>query len=410
MKLLRRSGIVATVGLTLLSGTTLVRADVITDWTQTAIDVMKAVNVAGNPWTRTLAMMQVSMSDSINAVQDRYTRFTPDIAPDPNASAEAAAAGAAREILMRQYPGQKARIDTAFAATLEKVPDSPARAAGIALGEKVAGAVFADRQNDATNAPDTYRPLTRPGAWVPTTPPIFSQYATAKPWGIKAANQFRPAAPPKLSSALYARDYNEVKDLGALKSVKRTDAQSDAVRFWSQGNFFVSWYRAAAQISARKDLALADNARLFALLSMGIANCYILDWDAKFHYQFWRPLTAIRNGDQDGNDATERDAAWLPLNANPMHPEYPSQAAINAGTARSILESVFGTGPESFTVTDVADVRLQRRFGSLEQMAEEHKEVRIWGGIHFRNSLNVGEAMGRKLGDYLLANYLKPVR
>ena len=278
------------------------------------------------------------------------------------------------------------------------------------MGEKVAGAVFADRQNDATNAPDTYRPLTRPGAWVPTTPPIFSQYATAKPWGIKAANQFRPAAPPKLSSALYARDYNEVKDLGALKSVKRTDAQSDAVRFWSQGNFFVAWYRAAAQISARKDLALADNARLFALLSMGIANCYILDWDAKFTYQFWRPLTAIRNGDQDGNDATERDAAWLPLNANPMHPEYPSQAAINAGTARSILESVFGTGPESFTVTDVADVRLQRRFGSLEQMAEEHKEVRIWGGIHFRNSLNVGEAMGRKLGDYLLANYLKPVR
>src|SRR2546426_10342537 len=179
---------------------------------------MKALTAAVSPCPRSLAMMNVSMSDSINAVQDRYTRFTPDIAPDPNASAEAAAAGAAREILMRQYPGQKARIDTAFAATLEKVPDSPARAAGIALGEKVGSAVFADRQNDQTNVPDTYRPLTRPGAWVPTTPPIFSQYATAKPWGIKAVNQFRPAAPPKLSSALYARDYNEVKDLGALKS------------------------------------------------------------------------------------------------------------------------------------------------------------------------------------------------
>jgi hypothetical protein len=182
------------------------------------------------------------------------------------------------------------------------------------------------------------------------------------------------------------------------------------VRFWAQGNLFAAWYQAAAQISARRGLGLAENARLFGLLSMGIANCYILDWDAKFHYQFWRPLTAIRNGDQDGNDATERDAGWLPLNATPMHPEYPSQAGINAGTARNILESVFGTGPESFSVTDVADARLQRRFDSLAQMAEEHKEVRIWGGIHFRNSLEVGESMGRKLADHLLANYLKPAR
>ncbi|TMI00501.1 MAG: vanadium-dependent haloperoxidase [Betaproteobacteria bacterium] len=400
----------AIAGLTLLAGTTLARADVITDWTQTAIDVMKAVNVAGNPWTRSMAMMHVSMSDSVNAVENRYARFTPDIAADPNASAEAAAAAAAREILMRQYPGQKARIDTAFTAMLERVPDSPARAAGIALGEKVAASVFADRQNDDTNVPDTYRPLTRPGVWVPTTPPLFSQYATARPWGMKAANQFRPGPPPKLSSTLYARDYNETKEFGGLKSVKRTDAQSDAVRFWAQGNLFAAWYQAAAQISARRGLGLAENARLFALLSMGIANCYILDWDAKFHYQFWRPLTAIRNGDQDGNDATERDAGWLALNATPMHPEYPSQAGINAGTARSILESVFGAGPESFAVTDVADARLQRRFDSLVQMAEEHKEVRIWGGIHFRNSLDVGESMGRKLADHLLANYLKPTR
>lgn len=400
----------AIAGLTLLAGTTLVRADVITDWTQTALDVMRAVNVAGNPWTRSLAMVHVSMSDSVNAVEDRYARFTPDIAADPNASAEAAAAAAAREILMRQYPGQKARIDTAFAAMLERVPGSPARAAGIALGEKVAAAVFTDRQNDDTNVPDTYRPLTRPGVWVPTTPPLFSQYATARPWGMKAANQFRPVPPPKLSSALYARDYNETKEFGGLKSAKRTDAQSDAVRFWAQGNLFAAWYQTAAQISARRGLGLAENARLFALLSMGIANCYILDWDAKFHYQFWRPLTAIRNGDQDGNDATERDAGWLPLNATPMHPEYPAQAAINAGAARGVLESVFGTGPESFTITDAGDARLQRRFDSPAQMAEEHKEVRIWGGIHFRNSVNVGEAMGRKLAEHLVANYLKPAR
>src|SRR5436309_1959864 len=350
------------------------------------------------------------MSDSGNAVEDGYARFTPGIQADPNASAEAAAAAAAREILIRQYPGQKARIDAAFAATLEKVPDGPARAAGIALGEKVAAMVFTDRQNDGTNVPETYRPMTRPGVWVPTTPPLFPQYATAKPWGMKSASQFRPGPPPELSSALYARDYNETKEFGGVKSIKRSDAQSDAVRFWTQANLGPAWYQAATQLSAQKGLGLAENARVFALLSMGLANCFIVDWDAKFTYNFWRPLTAIRNGDQDGNDATERDAGWQPLNATPMHPEYPAQAAINAGAARGVLEAVFGNGTEAFVATDTSDARLSRQFTSFAQMAQEHKEVRVWGGIHFRNSLEVGEATGRKIADHLVANYLKPTR
>ena len=178
----------AIVSLTLISGAPVARADVITDWNRTAMDVMKAVNVAGNPWTRSMALVNVSMSDAVNSVQNRYSRYTTELPIDPNASAEAAAAGAAREILMRQYPGQKAKIDAAFAETMKAIPDSPKRAAGIALGEKVAAAVFAERQSDATNVPDTYRPLTTPGVWVPTTPPLFPQYATAKPWGMDSAS------------------------------------------------------------------------------------------------------------------------------------------------------------------------------------------------------------------------------
>jgi hypothetical protein len=400
----------ALVGLTLISSPTLLRADVITDWNKTAIDVMKAVNVAGNPWTRSMAIMHVSMADAVNAIQNRYARFTLELPTDPNAAPEAAVAAAARDILMRQYPGQKARIEEAYAASLEKVPDGPARVAGIALGEKIAAAVFSERQNDQTNLPDTYRPMTTPGVWVPTTPPLFPQYATAKPWGMERADQFRPGPPPALSSALYARDYNEAKELGGVKSTKRTDAQSDAVRFWTQINLGPAWYQAAAQVSDRKNLSLADNARLFALLSMALANCFVVDWDAKFTYNFWRPITAIRNGDQDGNDATERDASWQPLNVTPMHPEYPSQAGINAGAARAILESVFGTAPEGFVTTDITDARLSRPFASLVQMALEHKEVRIWGGIHFRNSLEVGDAMGVKIAEHLVANYMKPTR
>jgi hypothetical protein len=400
----------ALVGLTLISTTTLLRADVITDWNKTAIDVMKAVNVAGNPWTRSMALVNVSMSDAVNSVQNRYTRYTTELPIDPNASAEAAAAGAAREILMRQYPGQKAKIDEAFADSMKDIPDTPARAAGVSLGEKVAAAVYAERQSDATNMPDTYRPITTPGVWVPTTPPLFPQYATAKPWGMDSASQFRPGPPPALNSALYARDYNETKDMGGVKSTKRTDAQSDAVRFWTQINLGPAWFQAAAQVSDRKGLSVADKARVFALMSMALANCFIVDWDAKFTYNFWRPITAIRNGDQDGNDATERDMSWQPLNATPMHPEYPSQAGINAGAASGVLEAVFGKGPEGFVATDIVDARLSRQFASFAQMDLEHKEVRIWGGIHFRNSLDVGDEMGKKIAAHLVANYLKPTR
>ena len=187
---------VAIVGLALISANTPVRADVIADWNNTAMDVMKAVNVAGNPWTRSMALVNVSMSDAVNSVQNRYSRYIPELPTDPNASAEAAAAAAAREILMRQYPGQKERIDAAFAETMKSIPDNPARAAGIDLGEKVADAVFTERQSDATNMPDTYRPLTTPGVWVPTTPPLFPQYATAKPWGMDECESVPPGSAP----------------------------------------------------------------------------------------------------------------------------------------------------------------------------------------------------------------------
>jgi hypothetical protein len=214
-----------------------------------------------------------------------------------------------------------------------------------------------------------------------------------------------------LSSVLYARDYNETKNLGGTKSPARTPEQTAAVKFWTQVNIAPAWEAAARQLSAAKGVDLAENARLFALLNMGIANTFINDWDAKFTYNFWRPVTAIRNGDIDSNDATERDPSWTSFNTTPMHPEYPSQAAIVAGVAVGVLEAVFGPQPAiPFTATDLMDPTLTRPFTSIAQMAEEHKEVRIWGGIHFRNSLDVGEDMGRKIAAYLVDNALTPVR
>ena len=293
----------------LLASTTFVaHADTITDWNQTAIAVMKTANVAGNPWTRNMAMVHVAMSDAVNSVQGRYTRYLAKGELARDASAEAAASAAAQQVLLALFPGQKAAIDGAHAKAIAAIPDGPAKAAGLALGERIAALVRDDRAADGTSAPDTYRPIATPGVWIPTAPPIFAQYAQAKPWVLRSADQFRPGPPPQLNTAIYARDYNETKNLGGMKSTARTAEQSDAVKFWTQQNISPAWQEAARQISAEKKLGLAENARLFALLNMGMANTFINDWDAKFTYNFWRPVTAIRNGDMDGNDATERDA------------------------------------------------------------------------------------------------------
>ncbi len=397
------------VGLTMALSATQASADVITEWNQAATDLMRTIGIVGSPAARSMAMMNVAMSDAVNSVRGRYTRFIAQIPLASNASAEAAASAAAKDALLRLFPAQKARIEEVYAVTLKGIPDGAAKSTGIAVGEQIAAAVYADRSNDAVNSPDNYRPITTPGVWIPTTPPLFPEYATAKPWGMKGADQFRPGPPPQLSSILYARDYNETRTLGSKTSVKRTPQQSEAVRFWSTGTFARSWNEAASQLSAAKGLDLADNARLFALLTVGIADVTIADRDGKFHYNFWRPVTAIRNGDRDDNGATERDAGWLPSTPTPMSPEYPSGAAIIGGVAAAVLESVFGAGSvPRFAITDIADSRVVREFDSIAKLAEEQRDVRIWGGIHFRNSLEVGDAMGRKIADHLVANYLKP--
>ena len=399
------------VGVLIAFATCTAHADTVTDWNQTAIEVMKVARVAGNPWSRTLAMVHVAMSDAINSVQDRYARYVATVPVVPGASAEAAAATAARQILVELFPNQKAIVEAAYAASIKAIPDGPAKSQGVTLGEQVAAAVQADRSADGTNVPDTYRPVTSAGVWVPTTTPLFAQYARAKPWALTGPDQFRPGPPPQLSSALYARDYNETRNLGGAKSTVRTPAQTEAVKFWTQANLGPAWQAAARQLSAAKELGLAENARLFALLNMGVANTFITDWDAKFTYNFWRPVTAIRNGDMDGNDATEREPGWTPLNDTPMHPEYPSQAAIISGVVVGVLESELGSKPAiPFTTADLFDPNLKRQFSSIAEMDEEHRNVRIWGGIHFRNSLDVGYDMGRKIAVYLVDNSLKPAR
>src|SRR5258705_13692810 len=246
-----------TIGILMTMCAATAHADVVTDWNQIAIDVLKAANITTSPWSRSMAMVHVAMADAINTVQGRYATYTAKIPAAPNASADAAAVSAARHILIQLVPAERGRIDEAYAGSLPRLPDGAAKNHGIALGDQVAALVQADRSTDGTNVPDTYRPIATPGVWIPTQPPLFAQYAQAKAWGMKSADQFRPGPPPPLSSALYARDYNETKDLGGVKSVKRTAQQTETALFWSAPNFVLRWNQGARQLSAAQGLGLA---------------------------------------------------------------------------------------------------------------------------------------------------------
>jgi hypothetical protein len=221
-------------------------------------------------------------------------------------------------------------------------------------------------------------------------------------------SHYRPGPPPALESAAWARDYNETRALGGRNSKVRTPDQTDAVKFWTQPALVSTIDQVAGQLVEMKRPSLADTARLYAHLHMAASNTFGADWDAKFHYNFWRPVTAIRNGDRDGNDATDREAGWAPLNATPMHPEYPSQAAIMSAVLKGAVERHYGADAGPFVIADPANPKATRTFRNVSALAKEMNEVRIWGGVHFRSSLDASTEMGRRIADDVFETYLKP--
>ena len=388
------------------------RADIIADWNVKAVDTMTAQRVTGGALpARTLAMMHTAMFNAVNSVANRYKLYLVAARPDAtDVSPEAAAHSAARRVLVDLYPKEKAALDAAFDTAMAKLPDGAAKSSGITSGETAAVAVLAARKTDGFESADTYRPVTSPGAYVPTAALVMSQVSGIKPFALKSISQFRPGPPPALRSPLWARDYNETKELGALNSAKRTTWQTETGRFWVLSGAF-AWNEAARELLASKPLTLTESARLFAHVNIALADAFLAIFDAKYHYGFWRPITAIRNGDRDGNNATERDPGWMPLISTPMHPEYPCAHCVCDGAAGAVLKSVFGTGnlPE-FTLTYAAMSGVTRKYTSIQQLEDEVAMARIWGGVHFRTSNEVGNAIGKKVGEYVLQNYLQAVR
>jgi hypothetical protein len=408
MKFRRLFGLVFAVA-GILTVTTPARADAVLDWNEVALDQVVATGLSPPEGARALAMVHVAMFDAINAIDRRYASFafsTPageDSSPDA-AAADAAAAAAAYTVLTQIFPERRELIAKAYTSALARVPDDKRKTAGIAIGERAGAACTAMRAGDGAGAPNVYQPRTSPGVYVSTALPVSSHWSNVKPWFMSHAAQFRPAPPPPMAGAVWARDYNEIIGVGALQNATRTPAQIETARFWKIVGP-PSWNPIVRALAARKPARLVENARLFALVNMAASDAFVAVFEAKYEYHFWRPVTAIRNGDIDNNEGTTADRGWLPFVETPMHPEYPCAHCITASAVGTVLEAHFGTGElEPFEMTSATAPGVTHRWTRIADYVREVGNARVWSGVHFRSSTEVAETMGKNVGALALRN------
>jgi hypothetical protein len=382
----------------------LAQANVITDWDAKAV----ALAAPGAPGQRELAMVHVAMFDAVNSIERRYRPYLVQIATPKTTSQDAAAATAAGTVLARLHPEAAADIKGALANYLTAIPFGEAKSDGIKLGEAVAATVLQARANDGANAPDAYRPRTTAGVYVPTPITVASMWPAMMPFAMTKPSQFRPPPPIPLAGAEWAANYNELKDYGGKASAKRSAQQTETARFWLMVGA-PAYHPIPRQLVAAKQMSVVDSARFMALFAVALTDAYIAVFDAKYHYEFWRPITAIRNGDIDDNAATEREATWQPIDNTPLHPEYPCAHCINSGAAVAVIQAVLGSVdiPEVSMISSTAP-GVTHRWTNLDVFADEVANARIWAGFHYRFSTRVGTDMGRKIGEHVVKNVMQP--
>jgi len=383
-----------------------VMADVVTDWNQRAGDIVVNANIGPLPAERALAIVQTSVYEAVNAITQRYPISDVKLPVVSGASIEAAVAAANRAALTKLVPSKQTEIDNAYQAALAAIADEATKTRGIAVGEEAAAAVLALRTDDGATAGESYRPYTKAGVYVPTVLPEAPQWMHRKPWLMAQSAQFRPGPPPELSSELWVRDFNEVKALGSKKSQQRSADQTEIARFWEEvmPPIYHGIVRSVANMPGRE---ITQNARLFAAVTQASDDALIAVFDAKYHYGFWRPVTAIRNGDIDGNDATERDASWVPFIDTPMHPEYPCAHCIVSAAVGMVLQAEIGDGQMPvLTTTSKAAGGVARSWTKLDEFMQEVVNARIYDGVHYRNSGKVGSEMGKQVAQLAAKKYL----
>lgn len=385
-------------------------ADVISDWNERAVTLLLAQKLGPPAAERVLAMMHLAMFDATNSVEPRYAPFLTKLHISREVSKEVAAGVAAATVLLASSPEANApELKQALSNDLQRVPDGPAKEEGIRVGETVAAKILTNRKDDGSAAPDGHRPITTPGVYVPTPSLVVAQWPGVRPFAMNKADQFRPEPPVALSSSEWAHDFNEISKVGRFDSKSRTADQTEAAKFWISIGGDVFYPLARALIAAKK-LDQTDNSRIFALIAVARADSLIAVFDAKYHYNFWRPITAIRNGDRDDNAETERDPLWRPIADTPMHPEYPCAHCVQASAMCAVLEAALGTTTFSeISMTSTTAPGAERRWTDLKSFINAVSEARVWAGFHYRFSTRVGREMGYEIGKYVVKNFLRPV-
>lgn len=391
------------------------RADVVTVWNSAALDAIRADSTPPPLASRALAILHVSMYDAINGISRTHEMYFARSDAPASASREAAASVAAHDVLVALFALHTVAFDGLNAAILGAIPDSPQKSRGMAWGESAARQILVWRAADASDATVVLPSGSGPGIWVPT-PPAFAPYLLAQ-WGFVAPfamptdSHFRPAGPPALDSATYADDYNEVKALGAAVGSARTPEQELIALFWADGVGTETppghWNSIAQTVAAARQTTLEQNARLFALLNVAMADAAICAWDAKYTYDFWRPVTAIRNGGIDGNPATVGDPTWSSFISTPPFPDYVSGHSTFSGAASKVLAMFFGSDNLAFTIGSDFLPGVTRQFLNFSAAANEAALSRLYGGIHYRSANEDGLSAGLQIGEWTVTHVMQ---
>jgi len=392
--------------------------DVVLQWNRA---LMETVLTPGqHPATimqvRSYAMMHAAIFDAVNSIDGSHSPYLIDVPGSQNASIEAAAAQAAHDVLASLYPSRVSVFDAELAVSLQGIEEYRAQQ-GIRVGQIVAERLLAARANDGwTVTPPSYVLPSTPGNWQPGPPAnaaaTFTHYPNVVPFGITSGTQFGPNAPPAMTSAQYAADLNEVKEIGSAASLTRTADQTQIARLWANintpTNFLLVWNNVARTVSVDRGLTVVEKARLFALTNIALHDALLTTFTAKFQYGMWRPVTAIRRADEDGNANTTADPSWSSLVPSPPYPSYAGNMAAIGTSQSTILAQFFGRDDIRFQHTWAGAGGATRSYAGFSAMANEQERARVYGGIHFTFDNVAGQAVGRNVANYILANVMRP--
>jgi type II secretion system protein G len=389
-----------------------VRADVVTDWNVIALNAT-AVPPNSILQSRALAIVHGAIYDAVRAVDRKGGAYAIDVEAPAGTSVDAAVVSAAHGSLVRLAPAERQMLDAALNVSLSKIADGQGKTEGTALGQQIAEKLVALRSTDGAAVKVVF--TAKPGVGLyqftlpHSLPAILAQWGSVTPFVLRSSAGLDLKGAPALTAAQFARDFEEVRSVGARNSTTRTADQTAAAIFWTVQTA-VPWHAAARAASAAKGLSLSENARLFALLSMASADSQIIAFAEKYNRPHWRPITAIRAATDLNIAALKGDIGWEPLLVTPPHPEYPSAHAMFSGAAEAVLRGFFGDDQVDVSVTAPGPFGVTRTYHKFSELTEEVDNARVWGGIHFRSADVDGSEIGRKIGEIILREFANSPR